>query len=90
MNIEGTVSFKRNIFHLFLRLDDSGAYVGTLFEIDIGVVVNLEDVVSSSIVIDVCLEDIILVWSEIFKYLVAFRSHGDYVFRWNSEFGIDK
>jgi len=71
MDIEGPVSLQQNVIDLLLCLDDPGLNVGTLFEVHVGVVVYLEDVVSSPVVVDTRLEDVVFVWSEVFKDVLA-------------------
>ncbi len=90
MNIECTVSFQQNIFHLLLCLDNTGSDVGTLFEIHIGIVMNLEDVIRAPIVIDVCLEDIILVGSKIFRNSIAVCSDSNHIACGDVDFRVDK
>ena len=90
MNIERTVSFQQDVFDFLFRLHDPGPDMSTLLKVHISVVVNLEDVIGSPIVIDVCLEDIILVGAEIFCDFVAVGTHSDYIVRGNGDFGIDK
>jgi len=71
MDIEGPISLQQNVIDLLFRLDDPGPNVGTLFEVHVGVVVYLEDVVSSPVVVDTRLEDVVFVWSEVFKDVLA-------------------